>query len=355
MKSLVPSKEISIFIPAKNRPDLLINMLRYFCKNNFEGPIYIGDSSSPEHVEKVKKELVALKGKINVVYAEYPGWSGPKAVSSLLSQVSTPYAVYTGDDDFLVPSALVQCASFLERSSEFSVCSGKAILIAHKNGSSEISAGSYGTYRDLLGETASQRFLDFMSSYFVTLFAVHRTEAMKEAYKGIDTLPDWGFTELLPSCYSILQGKIKTIDCLSLVRQCHGGFRQSMPNVYDWLTCERWLPSYQQFESRLASLLSKKDNISIEQSHEIIKKCFWGWLAKGLYRKWMGQHQGDFANFKDRLKTSVKTIPLATQFWRTLYSYMPRGKMTLPSLLRRSSPYHTDFLPVYQAIQNIKQ
>lgn len=352
MKSTVSSKEISIFIPTKNRPDLLIRVLRYFCENNFKGPIYVGDSSDSEQIEKVKRALVILKGKIDVRYGEYPGRTGPQTHFSLASQISTPYAVYMGDDDFLIPSALVQCAAFLEQAPDFTACSGKAILIANKNGYPDMATGFYGgACRDLLDERASQRFLNYMGGCFVSLFAVHRTEQMKKAFKDVDIITDRAFTELLSSCCSALLGKLKVIDSLSLVRQCHA-YQYLLVDMYDWLTNKNWLPSYQQFANRLASLLSEKDNIPIEQAYEIVKKGFWQYLANGLSQKWGGYYGAN--NFKERLKMSVKKIPLVTQFWRTLYSYTPGGRVTLPSLLRRSSPYHADFLPVYQAIRNTK-
>lgn len=355
MKSTVSSKEISILIPTRNRSDLLITLLRYLCKNSFEGPIYVGDSSDLEQIEKVKSALVTFKGKIDVRYGEYPGRTAPETHLSLASEAATPYAVYMGDDDFVVPSALVQCAAFLEQAPEFSACSGKAVLIAHQNGYPDMAAGFYGgACRDLLDERASQRFLNFMSGSFVTLFAVQRTIQRQEGYQGLDRMPDWAFTELLPSCYSVIQGKIKTIDVLSLVRQHHQGYRHPMPDRYDWLTNENWLPSYQQFANRLASLLSEKDNIPIEQAQKIIKKGFWKYLANDLTLVWRRRYEPPDTFFKGRLKTRMKNIPLATRFWRAFYPYTPGGKMTLKSLLRKSSPYHTDFLPVYQAIRDTK-
>lgn len=355
MPASISSKEISIFIPTRNRSDFLVRILRYFCENNFKGPVFIGDSSDLEHVERVKSELVALKNRLNVFYAEYPGRPAPQTVFSLVSELTTPYAVYSGDDDFLVPSALVQCAAFLEQEPEFSACSGKAILIARQNGHPGMAAGFYGgACRDLLDEKASRRLLNFMNGYFVTLFAVQRTTQMREGYQGLDRMPDWAFTELMPSCYSVIQGKIKTIDSLCLVRPQHQGYRRCAPDDFDWLTNENWLPSFQQFVNRLASLLNAKDNIPIEQAREVIKKGFWKYLANGLALGWRRHYQSPESSFKGRIKTGIKKLPLAARFWRALYSYTPGGKMTLKSLLRKSSPYHTDFLPVYRAIQSAK-
>lgn len=354
MKSTVSSKEISIFIPTKNRSEFLIRGLHYFCEVHFKGPIYVGDSSDSEQIEKVKRALVTLKGKIDVRYGEYPGRTGPQTLVRLVSEVSTPYAVYMGDDDFLVPSSLVKCAAFLEQKPDFTACGGKAILIARKNGYLDMATGFYGgACRDLLEERASQRFLNYMGGCFVSLFAVQRTEQMKKAFKDVEPVTDWAFTELLPSCCSILQGKLKVIDSLSLVRQCHAN-QYLLADIYDWLTNKNWFPSYQQFAHCLASMLSEKDSISIEQAQEVIKKGFWLYLANVFSKKWEGCYETDRDNFKERLKMNVKKIPLATQFWRTLYSYTPGGKMTLKSLLRKSSPYHSDFLPVYQAIRNTK-
>lgn len=341
------AREIGIVIPTMNRSHFLERLLEYYARMHFPGPIYIGDSSNKEHLDKTKSVLSKFRDSLWITYEECPSLSEPKTTVQLLSQVTTPYAVYVGDDDFLIPEGLVQCASFLEKSPSFSVCSGEAVLVSINKESSELKSGSYGTHRDLVCETAGNRFLNYMDSYFVNAFSVHRTEQMKDAYRGIDILPDKAFTELLSCCFPVLQGKIKKLDCLTLVRQHHEN-RYLPLNGYDWLTNENWFPSYQQFAKRLTSILSEKDNISIEQAHEIIKKGFWQYLNRVLFSKWV--HTYGVPSLKKRLKTSMKKFPLGIQFWRKFYSYMPGGNKTLPALLRPSSPHHSAFSAVYKAM-----
>lgn len=349
------AQEIGIIIPTMNRSNYLERLLGYYARAHFPGPIYIGDSSNEVHLNKTKEALQKYQDILRITYKEYPNLNEPQTTVQLISQVTMPYVAFVSDDDFLVPTGLAKCATFLEESREYSVCIGQAALLSLQSngGHPEWASSTYGAYRDVLNETASDRFLNFMDNSFVNAFAVHRTEEMKEAYKGVDILRDKSFTELLPTCFSVLQGKIKKLDCFYLARQHHEG-RYLLPDAYDWLTNENWLPSYQQFANRLSSMLAQKDNLPSEKAHEIVKKGFWKYLANVFPQKWIGKYRSDSGGLKSRFKQMAKKIPPLAQLRGGFYSYTPNGRMSLQGLLRKSSPYYTDFLPIYQAVQDAK-
>src|SRR5688500_14399765 len=119
---------ISLLVPTMNRSDFIIRLMRYYCSLEFPGHIFIGDSSNEEHVARTKRAIVTYRDKLNIVYREYPGLNNAQCMRFLLEVVATPYSVFLGDDDFLVPDGLKQCIAFLDGNSGYGAAHGKAIL-----------------------------------------------------------------------------------------------------------------------------------------------------------------------------------------------------------------------------------
>lgn len=345
---------ISILIPTRNRSDFLKRLLQYYSDLHFCHKIYIGDSSSSDHVEQTKNTINALKAKLKIFYYEYAGLNNAQAISNLLDSVSTPYAVLLPDDDFLVPRSLEQCAGFLESHSEYSAAHGLAALFKLK------SSGAYGPFlwagrywqRPIEGESGAKRLLDHMGNYSVTLFSVHRTEAMRVMYKYVSMAKDKSFAlELLPCCLSVIQGKVKELDCLYLVRQDHER-RYLLPDVYDWVTSHDWLPSYETFRDCLTVELTRQDGISVDEAREVVKQAFWLYLAKGLTHKWQVRYVTDGPGFPRLLRDLARRVPGLRPMWHKFRSVAvgERHEMSLSALLHPSSPHHGDFMPIYRTI-----
>jgi glycosyltransferase domain-containing protein len=332
-----------------NRSNFLIRLLRYYKEIGFEGCICIGDSSSAEHVERTKKVIETLRGKLNIIYQEYPDLNDAICLKRLLDFVSTPYAAFVADDDFLVPDALNQCVKFLGEHPDYAAAHGMGITITLN------SKGLYGQiiqcghYRQpvIEAKSASQRLDDHLGHYSVTLFSVHRIESWRAMYRDVHLLRDRGFGgELFPCCKSVILGKSKELDCLYLVRQMHTQ-RNLLPDTYDWITSSEWYSSYLVFRDSLAETLALQDNISLEKAEKAVKQAFWSYLAMGV------SYQPDFRrDFYNRYRQVAGIIPGARRIWQLLRSLRSKQhfKLSLRELLKSSSPYHADFMPVYKAL-----
>lgn len=340
---------ITLLVPTMNRSDFLIQLLRYYDEVGFEGCICIGDSSSPEHVVRTKRVIEILRGKLNIVYQEYPGINVAACLARLVDLVSTPYAAYVADDDFLVPSALNQCAKFLGEHPDYAAAHGMGITTTLDSRGLCGQIIQCGHYRQpvIEAESASQRLDDYLSHYLVILFSVHRIESWRAMFRDAHLLKDRAFGgELLPGCKSVILGKSKELDCLYLVRQMHAQ-RHILPDIYDWITSPEWYSSYLVFRDSLAETLALQDNISIEKAEKAVKQAFWPYLAMGV------SYQPDFRrDFYNRWRQIAGTIPGARCMWQLLRSLRPkqRSELSLSVLLRKSSPYHADFMPVYKAL-----
>jgi glycosyltransferase domain-containing protein len=347
-----PAARVSLLIPTKNRPGFLVRLLRYYESLGFQGCIYIGDSSDAEYIDKTKRALDALQGKLDITYREYPRINNAACLRQLLDIVSTPYAVLLPDDDFIVPHGLEQCVLFLENHPGYSAAHGKGIVLALNSNTPHGKVVRVNDYeqRAIEGENAAQRLLDHLSHYSVTLFSVHRVESWREMYRDVPLLTNDTFgLELLPCCLSVILGKVKELDGLYLVRQTHSQ-RYFLPAILEWIALPDWLPSYRVFRSCLANKLSRQNNISLEKAHEIVEQAFWSYLTRAL-RNQVGQPTRS-PDVSSRIQPSAGVIPRARLVWSVLRSLNPKKerKSLLPALLRPSSPYQADFMPVYRAL-----
>jgi glycosyltransferase domain-containing protein len=367
---------ITLLILTMNRSHFLIRLLRYYRDLDFQGCICIGDSSDTSHVERTKKAIKALQGKLNIIYREYPPFSHHKCMEQLLHVVPTPYVACIGDDDFLVPSSLEQCVLFLDSHQDYSAAHGVAGLITlDSNGvHGRVADASYYRQPVIEAASASQRLADHLRNYSVALFSVHRTETYRAMYRAASLIENKTIGgELLPCCISVVHGRIKELDCLYLIRQVYnpryplpeaqeGNANESSvplnvaattyPTMFGWMTSPDWQPSYEVFRDCLAEELAKRDEISLDAAREVVKKAFWLWLARALSKTWQEHYGQDGLGVRGRARGLGRRIPVLRLVWHTFRSSLPGedNKMSLQALLRSTSNYHADFMPIYRAV-----
>ena len=345
--------DVTLLVPTINRSEFLIRLLGYYESLKFRGWICIGDSSTGEHLRRTKEALGGFQGGLNIVYREYPGMDDAECLEQLLGFVSTTYAAWVADDDFMIPSALDRCARFLDSHPDYVAARGLATMFRLESPGAHGPLATAGYYkgRAVEADSAAQRLIDHLSNYSTNLFSVHRVEAWRVMYRDPLQVPDRLFRgEFLAGCRGIIQGRLKKLDCLYMVRQNHGG--RTIWDSYDWITSEAWLPSYEIFRDRLSEELAERDGISVDSARAVVKEAFRPYLARSLARVPEGNHSGDGVTHRSGLRGTARGIPGVSRTWRTLRSFLPgeEHKMSLPALLRHTSPYHADFMPVYRAV-----
>ena len=171
---------------------------------------------------------------------------------------------------------------------------------------------------------------------------------MKEAYFRFEDIADKGVAEILATCFFVLQCKIKKLGCFYLVRQGHDQ-RYVLPDLYDWMMREDWFLSYQILYDRLTEKLSSLDGLSREEAGAIVKRAFWFHLAQAFPSRWRSRYvTGPSKN--NAVRKVLKNIPGVKPLWKQVRSFLPNGKFLLPALLRTTSPYHSDFMPVFNSV-----
>lgn len=344
---------ITLLIPTMNRTDFLIRQLGYYRDVGFKGCICIGDSSDNVHTERTRQALATLSS-LNITYREYPGVNDAECLKRLLDFVTTPYAAFVADDDFLIPSAMEQCTRFLDQHGDYGSAHGLALTISLKSdGAFGKVAGArrYGLPA-IEGDSARQRILAHLGDYAVTLFGVHRIESWRRMYRDIGRLADKTFaSELLPCCLSVILGKVKQLDCLYLVRQDHSQ-RYFLPGKSDWVRKPEWPGLYQTFVGLLAEALAKQDSIAKDEAKKVVERAFGSYLTGLLGANWRSQCGQPRADALYRLRQIARRIPGAAAVWRLLLSVKSPGRFetTPAALLDPAFPYHAEIMPIYRAM-----
>lgn len=371
-------ESLTIMIPTLNRFDFLKRAMHYYKSVGFAGYILIGDSSNTEIVEKTKRVIELLNDSLKIIYHTCPpplvnnadpmGTPGEaNCLKQLIELVPTKYAAIAGDDDFQVPSGLVKCVEFLEAHAEYSAAHGIRIDVQLK------SVGAYGGLASayyvqqpvLEAATASERWSTYMKHAISPAYSVHRTETCRMMFRDLDCVPmRYLGSELLPSSFSEIQGKVKELDYLSTIHQDNddrvwGWDTQSM---YALITHPNWYHAARGLRRSISTSLAKYDGIDTKAAEAVFDKEFWGRISRMMqwqYKIKYGTDRASGARSENRaFWEPLKRVPGLTALARSMrtrridqtVNHGYRDSVSLESLLTPSSPFHVDFMPVYRAI-----
>jgi glycosyltransferase domain-containing protein len=328
--------------------------LNYYKTVGFKGRVCVGDSSDSVHLEKTKKALQSLQGGIDIVYREYAGVNESDTLKKLLD-FATPFAALVGDDDFLVPNALELCEEFLKNHPECSAVHGKSVAVSlqFKLVYGRVDWAVPYEQAVVVGETAAERILEHLKHYEATMFSVHRTETWREMYKNISLLKDRTFAaELLPCCMSVVKGKVKELDCLYLVRQDHNK-RYFLPQKDRWIRNPDWASEFQTFCAILAEEVAKMDGLAVDAAAKVVSQAFDSYMVNLLGTQWRSKVGVTSPDNLLKMRHVAGKIPGVLPLWRALLSLRTakqEEKSILQELLQPSSPFHDNFMPVYNSV-----
>jgi len=289
--------EVSILIPTLNRSEFLIRALSYYGKVGFKGWICIGDSSNAQHSDRIKRSVHALENKLNIIYKYFPKppyINDSMCVKDMIQIAPTPYVVYSGDDDLLVPSSLGQCAAFLEDHSEYIAAHGLRISYKLRSGREfgEMQRIDYVQQHIWESEKASERWADYVRHGISTQYYVHRKEIWERMYQ--DTVSVQSFylgNEFLPCSLTAIYGKVKQLECLSTLFQIQDHTRP-VGWFFDLVLHLDWSQSFQGLRHSIVEALMHQDGVNERIAQEIFDREFWYHIASVLFSQYQKIHGG---------------------------------------------------------------
>lgn len=353
------SKEkITILIPTKNRADFLVRLLHYLADSKFQDWIFIGDSSNDWHIDETKKTIESLQDRLKVRHFECPGLSAVGAMEHMNQSVTTPYCVFSADDDLLCVNGMNRSIDFLESNPDFGVAHGLAIATSVASGPyGNINFVNYYPHIALNAGSGSQRLrIYFETGPYYLLHDVHRTPDWIDLNQGFLSM-SWArqgfiFDGLTSAAISAIRNRVKELDCLYLLRFGHDRVYTQV-DVYDWFTSQDWFPGFKDLHDRAIDELTRQDGIGNEAAEEVFKQAFWPYLGR-LFSRSLPSPKSEVPY--SILKEIAAKIPGFLAIYRQIMRQIMSRSQTkgetnlLPSLLKSTSPYHKDFMPIYRAI-----
>ena len=279
----------AIIIPTYNRPDYLARILAYYndCGKDFN--IIVADSSSND-IKKINKKLISQIRNLDILYVDK--YSAEISFyfkfADIVNYVKEKYCVFCADDDFSITDGIKKSVDFLEKNNGFAAAHGKYVkfnLKINKEKKQEISFMPIYPHKSITSDDAKTRLIVHLSNYYPTFYAVHRSHLLKEAYKEAlkSKINPLLFGELLPSAITLIYGKIKSLNVLYAARDGNSVGTVKWPGLFDFIEKGEYSKEYPKFREGLANCLSKKSQLTVEESRKAVDYAMSNYL-KRYYR-----------------------------------------------------------------------
>jgi len=346
------SENLSILIPTMNRPDFLLRALEYYCNIGFNGKILVGDSSSEENLKKIRSWLDGNKNNLDITYYYCPPEEykhDGMVMKKLTSELKTDYAVFSGDDDFLVPSTLSKLVSFLENNPAYSMATGYRIAFLLNK------TGPYGKVEkleivmqpDLDKPLPMERWVNYMNLAISNQYYVQRKTVIQKAYEQCDMVPiRYIGPELMPCSVSAIRARAKYLDEISCFFQLNPNqiFSHTMSPFYNLIISELWSESIKVFKTTIIENMIETGIIQSE-AEELFDREFWNHIRSRLNWQFKEKYQKE-----NKLKKTMKKIPGAVRLARYIEQkkFIQKNhwnQFLLKKIPNTNSKYYSDFMP----------
>ena len=284
-----PVKHLTLVVPTYNRPRRLRRLLEYYREANWNHQIVVVDSSANGGATENARTVEELGNDLELRYETVATeWVGLRKLVYGVSIIRTPYVVFCADDDILVPTSVELCCSFLRDNSDFAAAMGKNVFFSVTTNSDD---GEW-SFKILWAQSPpslevsspTARLSQHLADYRPTFYAVHRRQQVLENFEKTHRQNVPGrFGELLPSCLTVLQGKIKRFDVPYALREFHEGQASATDEDWDALILGSELASrYAQFRGCLVEQLVTIGETDEFRANEAVDRATLAFLAERL-------------------------------------------------------------------------
>jgi glycosyltransferase domain-containing protein len=348
---------VAIIILAKNLPAFLVRQLSYYAEIGCNHPLYVVDLSEGQDVGSTPSIIAKFNNRLDINHLQLPQLTEYEANKEVSQRIQEPYVARASDDDFFIPGALEDCSMFLDANSDYTSVHGLALSFGV---GLDRACGEFVTARRCPQRPAEEtngrlRLLDFLPSFWPANLCVQRTGDFRDAAALAAKPLDKNFRDLLASCVPIIRGKSKQLDRLYLMRQSHI-HNSPVPYAIDWVTDPDWFSSYTLFAGYLKNELVRRDEVGLDEAEEVVQEGFGSYVAQRLANGRIATVRYLNPGPSTRWRQTAGKVPGMRgmrHLGRAIRFINPPGpdEYHLSTLLRPSSPYHSDFMPVYRAVR----
>ncbi len=341
--------KVTVLIPTYNRAHLLKDLLSYYRGLRFPHPIIVADSS-PEPIRQANQDIVdACREVLDIRYERYPEDIDPLLkILQGLRQVTSEYVVICADDDFIVPKGIDQCVRFLEQHPDYSVAHGRGLWVSCYTDSAGHRQLRIAPYHFSLSSIKMDdpicRLEVHLSGYRPTFYSVHRTvQLVRNIEITYEAAVGYRLGELLPSCLSVIQGKVKSLDVLYIVRRViSDSAGRTIPSWSVEMASGDYAHRYQRCRECIVRELQKVVAMPIEEAKKVIDGAFEVYVAKidlgSVRHAW--RRDGELVrgvHLDGKLLVAVQSLREIRQ-WRAVSEMLRNSQSSL----------YVDFVPIYK-------
>lgn len=363
----------TLIIPTKNRPHFVQRLLTYYLSLGFSGTVVIIDSSDARVAEDIK-EFVESINKVNYIYLYSKGLP-LQVIKDNLDCIKTKYVSSCGDDDFIIPDAILRSITFLDNHQDISACRGDGFVISDTN----IPGESIGMYTQIkrLEDTASDRLANHFANYGSSIFHVFRSDLFKKAISATPPISkmEEGYDrligdELLVSGLMLVYGKFAPIEGLHVVRtasQEGKKLRRSWETKH--LRKGREM-AIKDFIKKVSIAISDEDSIDIHEAEKRSITALRLFFGLNVNEEQEYEGLGELV-LVETIKPSQVTVYSGSKTVRTKQSirsffmflglleifdaiknkiFINNKRLGLKNVLDPNNFYHKDFIPVYSSL-----
>ena len=201
-----------LFIPTRNRPTALSNMLRYLVRFYPSTHVIIADGSSENYKSLNRQTVDALKHDLAIDYRPYPA-DLPifDRMLDVLRSESFEFVINGSDDDFPMIDTLREGEAFLRDHQDYSTAIGMLVNL-WLDSPVELRTQMF-PIRPIVANSALSRVRQYAADHylFATAYGVARREALIERYERSGKFFLVSFIDYTLGIYDCLHGKIKAL------------------------------------------------------------------------------------------------------------------------------------------------
>ena len=131
-KPRLRTQDLTIYVPTKNRTEFLHRVLHYYSLTEFQGILFIGDSSEGISLEENRRLIRQYGQSLNISVWELPGVGQGHAAARLVEEIDTPYSTLLCDDDLILTPSIEKALMHLNNNSDVAGVNGQSIFFSVK-------------------------------------------------------------------------------------------------------------------------------------------------------------------------------------------------------------------------------
>ncbi len=370
-----------LIIPTHNRPHWFGRLLLYYRQVGLDIPVVVADSSQGESLERNRAIIESAGATLRITHRVFDptlGFNGK--VVPTLADCDSEYVVFCGDDDFMPPSGIAACVEFLRVHPDYAAAHGQTVMFQFPEDAEQRTDPRKGIrclpyrQRSIEMDDPAVRLLDHLVNYTPTFYSVQRRKVMlADLEKNAKATQDFRFGELLPSCLTVVHGKVKKLEnVLFNVRQEHKtSFNLQESSFESLLSLPDFSERYRGFREVLTEELARVTGQPTSTHTEQVDDAFWGYVGTVLnhsyirrfgpgYARWgqsvdVTSHPSQ-ASRSERIKRLIRGLAEFLSSPRRLLKEIET--FSAPVLDNSKSPTPDDLntpgTPYYQAFQDAK-